>query len=414
MPDLSFELAVASFNYAEHGVTELAKNRFEDEAAFYRSAKSEFSGVLLLQTCGRIEILVHGLRGNLEAFLSREGREGFVFFEGVDVLRHLGNLAAGTESMIVGEDQILGQMKSALLAAEEFGGADPVISAAFQTAINLGVYVRQNTAINRGAVSLGSAAVSLAEAEIGNLSGKNILVVGGGEMGRLVAKSLAEKNLRAIYVTNRTYENAVKIAEDVGGRAMHLDQLYPCIALSDVVISCTAAPHEIIKKDALAAVMEDRFWPLDSAPRKLLLIDIANPPDIEAACADLAGVTLCGIDDLKGISLENMQSRLHEAEEAEHIVESYIPEFIKILNRTAAGDILASLYSWAEEIRSRELSRARKKLAAGADAYALIEDVTASITKKMLDDAAKVIRKSAEEQNPETARNIVAAIIRRH
>ena len=109
-----------------------------------------------------------------------------------------------------------------------------------------------------------------------------------------------------------------------------------------------------------------------------------------------------------------MQSRLHEAEEAEHIVEAYIPEFIKILNRTAAGDVLASLYSWAEEIRSRELSRARKKLAAGADAYTLIEDVTASITKKMLDDAAKVIRKSAEEENPETARKIVAAIIRRH
>ncbi|HJJ30995.1 MAG TPA: glutamyl-tRNA reductase [Methanocorpusculum sp.] len=412
-PDLTFELTAASFNYAEHGVAELAKNRFEDEAAFYRSA-AEFSGVLLLQTCGRIEILVHGARKALEDFLVREGRCGFIFFEGTDVLRHLGNLAAGTESLIVGEDQILGQMKTALLAAEKYGGADSVISSAFQTAINLGVYVRQNTAINRGAVSLGSAAVSLAEAEIGDLSGKNILVVGGGEMGRLVAKSLAEKNLRAIYVTNRTYENAVQIASDVGGRAMHLDQLYPCIALSDVVISCTAAPHEIIRKDALAEVMEDRFWPLDAAPRKLLLIDIANPPDIEAGCGDLAGVTLCGIDDLKGISFENMQSRLHEAEEAQHIVEAYIPEFIKTLNRTAAGDVLASLYSWAEEIRRRELVRAAKKLASGADAYSLIEDVTASITKKMLDDAAKVIRKSAEEQSPETARNIVAAITRRH
>ncbi|MDO5846562.1 MAG: glutamyl-tRNA reductase, partial [Methanocorpusculum sp.] len=272
---MNTELALASFDCAEHDQTELASTRWKDTGDFFETAEPRFAGALLLQTCNRVEILVHASRRELKAFLAAEEKTGFTFFEGEDVLLHLSELAAGTKSLIVGEDQILGQLKTALLMAEDNGTADAVISACINTAIRLGVTVRQKTAINRGAVSIGSAAVLLAEEEIGDLAGKNILVVGGGEMGRLVTKSLAEKNLRAIYVTNRTYENAVLLAGEIGGRAMHLDQLYPCIGLSDVVISCTAAPHEIIRAGPLAEVMEERFWPLDSGPRKLILIDIA-------------------------------------------------------------------------------------------------------------------------------------------
>ena len=410
---MNAEIALASYALADHTAAELAEKRWEDEAQFYSVAAKIFDGVCLLQTCGRAEVLVHGNIAELKAFFTAQNRSGFTFFEGEDVILHLSRLASGIESLIVGEDQILGQMKSALLLAKEMHGADDVIETCISTAVNLGVYVRQNTAISRGAVSIGSAAVSLAENVLGDLSGKKILVVGGGEMGRLVAKSLAEKNLRAIYVTNRTYENAVKIAEEIGGKALHLDQLYSCIALSDVVISCTAAPHEIIKYEPVAALMKKRQWPLDAEPGKLLLIDIANPKDIDPACGNISGITLCGIEDLRGIAEENMKSRMHEAEAAEKIIRNYLPEFVKIIHQTAAGDVLADLYLWAEEIRRREVSRALKRIADGADVPSAIEDMTSSITKKMLDDAAKEIRKAAEEHEPELARKIVDSLIRR-
>lgn len=407
---MNCDIALASCNFSGHDIAFLSSSRFDDEAAFYRDARQVFSAVYLLQTCNRVEILVHGKKEDLERYLRDSGKEGFVVYEQEAVLEHLGKLAAGTQSLIVGEDQILGQLKNALQVCEEQDASDAVIETCITEAVHLGVRVRQSTSINRGAVSIGSAAVMLAEAELGDLGGKNILVVGGGEMGRLVAKSLAEKQLKAIYVTNRTYENAKKIAEDVGGRAMHLDQLYPCIALSDVVICCTAAPHPIIQKKDLDTVMDDRLWPLDPEPRKLLIIDIANPPDVEAACSAIPGVTLCTIDNLRRISDETMQHRHHEAEHAEEIVAAYLPEFIKDVNRTAAEGILSSLYSWAESIRIRELKKAERKLEHGADAAQTLEDLTTSLTKKLLEDAAIAIKKSSETEEPKLAEHLVKTI----
>ena len=304
-------------------------------------------------------------------------------------------------------------MKSALLSCETHYADDDVISTCISKAIHLGIYVRQTTTINRGAVSIGSAAVILAEAELGNLAGKNILVVGGGEMGQLVAKSLGQKNLKAIYVTNRTFENAKRIAEEIGGKAIHLDQLYPSIGLSDVVISCTSAPHEIIRKTELEEIMNKRLWPLDTEPRKLMIIDIANPPDVEASCRSIPGVSLYTIDNLKGISNETMIHRTREAKHADEIVDEYLPEYIKEINRIEANSILSSLYSWAETIRKRELKKAEHKLDTGSDPKQILNDMTASLTKKLLEDAAIAIKKSAETENPQLAEKIVMTITKR-
>jgi len=139
----------------------------------------------------------------------------------------------------------------------------------------VGVRVRRQTEINRGAVSVGSAAVTLAEKLLGTLRDRHILVIGSGEMGLLVTQALCAKDLTAIYVANRTYERAVMLAEKIGGRAVNFRDLYRYIALSDVVISCTAAPHPVIRTEDIREVMEKRLWPLDPAPRHLILIDIA-------------------------------------------------------------------------------------------------------------------------------------------
>lgn len=400
-------ITLASFDFPAHTQEELSAVRFDEESFF---AAGISAGVILLQTCNRVAILIHGTAKTLQNFLREQNREGFVIYEDEAALHHLSKLAAGVESFIIGEDQILGQLKSSLLLAEKHHASDTVTTACIQTAINLGISVRQQTAINRGAVSIGSAAVLLAEEICGDLSGKNILVVGGGELGKLVTKSLAEKNLRAIYVTNRTYENAVRLAEEVHGRAMHLDQLYTCIGLSDVVISCTAAPHAIIRKAPLAEVMENRFWPLDEAPRPLTIIDIAQPFDVEKSCAAISGVRLFTIDDLKHISEQNMTARRNECERAEEIVAAFQPEFIRILRKTAAEDVLAELYTWAEQIRSNETSRALLELEHGKNPADVVAHLTKALTKKLLDEAASAIRSSAEEKSLDTAENIVKSI----
>ena len=408
---MNTSLALAVFSHAKHSSAELAACRFADESDFYASAP--FSGCMILQTCNRVEILIHGVADALFAYLAEAGKDGFTVLEGEAVLSHLLELAAGTQSLIVGEDQILGQMKKALSAAEEAGAADAVISACVSNAVRFGVSVRQKTAINRGAVSIGSAAVLLAEEELGTLDGRNILVVGGGETGRLVAKALSEKDIRAIYVANRSFENAVALAEEIGGRAMRLDQLYSCLAEADVVISCTAAPHEIIRAEPLSALMKTRLWPLDESPRKLLMIDIASPPDIEYACADISGVSLYTIDDLEGISKRNLESRRREIQSAEELISAYLPEFVRIINRTAAGDVLAELYSWAEDIRCREAEKAVRAIRSGGDAEEIIEKLTLSLTKKLLDDAGAAVRRSAEECRIDQAKSLVTAITAR-
>lgn len=404
-------LSLAVFSHENHSAAELAACRFVSEEAFY--ANAPLSPCLILQTCNRVEILCRESADALLSYLASVGKTGFTVLEGEAVLRHLLELASGMQSLIVGEDQILGQMKKALLAAESAGASDAVISACITTAVRFGVSVRQKTAINRGAVSVGSAAVLLAEEELGTLEGRNILVVGGGETGRLVAKALSEKDIRAIYVANRSFENAVSLAEEIGGCAMRLDQLYFCLAEADVVISCTAAPHEIIRAEEVAALMKKRLWPLDSEPRKLLMIDIASPPDIEYACADIPGVSLHTIDDLEGISKRNMASRRAEIFSADALISEYLPEFERIINRTAAGDVLAELYSWAEEIRLRETDRALRAIRAGEDAEEIIEKLTRSLTKKLLDDAGAAVRRSAEECRIDQAKSLVTVLTAR-
>ena len=406
---MSSSLSLAVLSHEKHSSAELADQLF-DEGEFYKTVSSP---CLLLQTCNRIEILSRESGDALSAFLESQGKEGFTILEGEDVLLHLLELAAGTKSLIVGEDQILGQMKKALLTAEEAGCVDDVISACITAAVRFGVLVRQKTAINRGAVSVGSAAVLLAEEELGGLDGRNILVVGGGETGKLVARALSEKDIKAIYVANRSYETAASLAAEIGGRAMRLDQMYSCLSEADVVISCTSAPHEIIRAEPISKIMEKRLWPLDDAPRKLLMIDIASPPDIEYACADISGVSLYTIDDLKGISKRNLASRKKEIRTAEELIREYLPEYIRIIKRTSAGDVLSELYSWAEDIRARETEKALRAIRLGGDAEEVLEKFSLSLTKKLLDDTSCAVRRFAEESRIDKAKSLVTTITAR-
>jgi glutamyl-tRNA reductase (EC 1.2.1.70) len=406
-----FTIAVLSHHDAD--VAALEASRYPDERAFLERARQQFKGVVLLQTCNRVEILVQGEPRALIDFLAETGRDTFSVLENGEALCHLLELASGMDSLIVGEDQIIGQMKKAVLAAEEMGTLSPLLRICLDKAIHTGIQVRRKTAINRGAVSIGSAAVSLAEQLLGSLEKRHILVVGTGEMGMLVTKALAAKGLSAIYLANRTFERAAALAEKTGGKAVNLKELYHYITLSDVVISCTSAPHPIIHCEPLMKAMEGRKWPLEAHPQPLIVIDIAQPRDVEEGAEAIDGVRLYTVDNLREISENNIQARRKEMEQARELLKDELDHCIRLLKRASVDDILAGLYTWAEAIRLREKDRALHRMGTTDPRMeSILDDLTHTLVKKLFSDTTFSIRSYAERGEIDQAHSLVQAITR--
>jgi glutamyl-tRNA reductase len=404
-------IAIAGVSHHTANVTALEAFRFPDEPAFLKKAGQRFKGVLLLQTCNRVELIVEGDTDELRDFLNGQGRRDFFMHDRKGALCHLFSLASGIDSMIVGEDQIIGQLKKALADAQEAGTASNFLEFCINKAVHVGIEVRKRTMINRGAVSVGSAAVLLAESQIGSLNGKHILVVGSGEMGMLVAQALAAKDLTAMYVANRTYGRAVILADKIGGKAVRLTELYHYITLSDVVISCTSAPHPVIHKKELAQAMKNRCWPVEGHPRPLILIDIAQPRDVENGATTIDGVRLFSIDNLRTINEQTMSTRKAEAERAREFVDAELEIFLRHLNRKSADEMLAALHTWAEVVRTRERDRAIARMSCPDTKMAeIVDDLTRVLAKKLLTDATFSIRESAEEGDLAAAKALVKAI----
>ena len=356
----------------------------------------------VIKTCNRVEIYVVSPKSSsiLFSFAKEMGASTHIieFYGHDESLEHLLRLAGGLESMIVGEDQILGQMKELYAYSKKAGTTGKILDTAFEKAIQVGKRIRNETKINKGSVSIGSAAVDLAEDILGGLTGKSVLVIGAGEIGVLVAKALAEKDIEAIYIANRTFKKAEEIAYELGGHAVKLDDIEIFLTGADVVISGTGAPHYILTREMVENAIENRN-------RKLLLIDIANPRDIEESVAELENIELCNIDNLRVISERTLKMRKEEAKKAEAIIQ----EEIKLLNlqykRHRADRLIADLYKQVYDVRIRERQKAVNRLGAyhtiGEIETEVLDDLTHSIVNKILAEPTKVLRQAAELGNEE-------------
>jgi glutamyl-tRNA reductase len=357
----------------------------------------------VLMTCNRVEVYVVSPKGSkvLFDYAKKMGvPERIVEFnDHEESLAHLMRVACGLESMIVGEDQILGQIKELYHTARQAGVTGKVLDTAFEKAIHVGKRVRAETRINQGSVSIGSAAVDLAEDVLGTLEGKMVVIIGAGTMGTLVAHALAHKNVSAIYVANRTFERAEELAEELNGFAVRYDEMDKYIACSDVVISATSAPHAVITSKMLRQIMENR----ENHNRDMLLIDIATPRDIEEAASELPDVKLYNIDGLKEISDRNLQKRLQEVGRVEEIVEAEYELLQLQYKRQRADKIIAALYSQIQDLRIRERERAVNRLSAkhtlGDFERQVLDDLTHAITNKVLAEPTKTLRNAAAEEN---------------
>ena len=315
-----------------------------------------------------------------------------------DAVLHLFRMSSGLESMIIGEDQILGQIKDSKKKSEKEGHCGKTLDTVFTKAIHVGQVVRNKTKINQGSISIGSAAVDLAEEHLGDLQDKHVLVIGAGKMGTLVAKALAEKNLKAIFVANRTYYKAVKLAEELEGEAILFDNLEEKLLNADLVISSTGSPHPIVNKERLLRVFDKEV------PEKMIFIDIANPRDIEDDVKEL-GIDLFNIDDLRGIADKNKKLRDNEVIEAEKIIENEFDLLKESFNLIEINSLLGSLRESMEEIRQRESQKGIVKLnSVDAKDIKTIDKMTQSIVNKIFYDISENIRKTAKNNEEDYIR----------
>lgn len=358
---------------------------------------------VILQTCNRTELYIVSKDNENTAKMindylmkrcgtkSEEAARAIEVSLNQDALKHLLTVASGLESMVVGEDQILGQVWGAYSTAESANTVGPILKTAFTRAVSVGRRVRNETDINRGAVSIGSVAVELAETLLGDLNGKNVLVMGAGEAGTLVAKALARCCPNAIFIANRTYERALKLAEELKGKAVKFNRLEEVLKDADVVICSTAAPHYLLKKEPVCKIMKQR-----SNRSGLMIIDISNPRNVEESVQDIDGVKLYNIDDLRGIAERNKEKRQEKAEKALKIIDDALLLLEQDLKAQSVSNIVSSLFSHAEKIRQKELMKAHNMLGKLDDKKRdVIDDLTFEIVEQTLVPIVENLRNAA-------------------
>jgi glutamyl-tRNA reductase len=370
---------------------------------------------VLLQTCNRIELyIVSEEDGNVAKIardflakragtMAEEASKAIEYSLNGDTLRHILRLTSGLESMVIGEDQVLNQVWDAYLDARSEKAAGIVLKHLFMRAMSVGRRVRKETGINKGAVSVGSAAVELAETLLGDLDNKRILVMGAGEIGTLVSKALAKRCLKPIFIANRTYARAVKLAENLSGKAIKFDKLEEALVGADVVICSTGAPHYLLTKDMISKIMEKRQNESD-----LVLIDISNPRNVEKATQEVEKVGLYDIDDLQLIAEKNKQKRQKSVEQASKLIDEELVLLNRDIKILSVRDIVSLLFSRAEEIRQRELAKALKMLGSVDEKEKkIIEDLTFILLKQTYVPIVENLRLAAKKDDKKLIENAI-------
>lgn len=407
------ELLNFRVTYKKADVQLLEKLMFKDIGVACRNLLAgPFAESLILQTCNRVEIYAstkdnYSLEECKEFLVEYWSSSSGIYKERLEELLeistnneaiyHLFQLASGIESMIVGENQILGQIRDAYSLCKKIGAIKENLDAVFRKAINVGSKVRAQTNISKGSVSVASAAVDLAEKILGTLRGRRIMVVGAGEMGTLAAKSLAERGISSIFIANRTYSRAVSLANMFNGIAVKLDNIEEFLPGVDVIIVATSAPHYIITREKIERVFGK------NCGKKIVIIDLSTPRNVDENVKELPFIKLYNIDDLKTVAEENLKKRQKEAEKAKKIVDEHFDRFLKLIKRRKADRILAEIFKKYNEIRERELKKALSIIGEIDDKRRkVIEDMSYVLLKRFLHDIAENVRKACENDDDKT------------
>jgi glutamyl-tRNA reductase len=372
---------------------------------------------VIIQTCNRVEIyavakdeekerIEHALvkvwkrRINNRVF-TNIGKNFDDFLEvdyGSDAVRHLFRLAAGLESMIVGEDQILGQVKNSLVEAGLAKSVGPTLSLVFDRAVKIGAKIRTENKINKGSVSIGSVAVKLAEKRLGRLEDKQSLLIGAGEVGLLVAKSLIAKGQKNMYVASRTLDRAEALTKIAGGHPIIFEDALKKLEEVDLVVLATSATYNILTRERVERAFKARN-------KFMLILDLSTPRNVEESVKKLPHVELLTIDSLRSEIDRNLKARMREVKNVEEKIERELIRAQAMLRRESAEPMVASVYKRAETVRVREVSKAIERLGnIDPKVKGVINDMSLAMVNGLLSEPVVNLRKAAEHDDVETIR----------
>lgn len=355
----------------------------------------------ILSTCNRTEFYGHVPAQNGDALLAWLGRyhhlalseisASIYQYENEEAVRHMMRVASGLDSMVLGEPQILGQMKTAYSQAAEAGTLGPELERLFQTTFAAAKQVRSETAIGANPVSVGFAAVMMAKQIFSDLRESEALLIGAGETIELVGKHLFEQGVKKITVANRTLSRGLELARQFNGRAIALEDIPDALVQADIVIASTASPLPLLGKGMVERALKKRRH------KPIFMVDIAVPRDIEPEVGSLADVYLYTVDDLHSVIEENKRSRQEAAQAAEKIVTQCAALFVAKKREQGALSTLLAYRQRVEGLRAEEVERALSALEKGGDATEVLQRMSRNLTNKILHTPSVVLKKAAAE-----------------
>ena len=382
-----------------------------------RESFSRHPEVAIISTCNRTEIYCAGESPQLAHTLQWLARSGdvapdllsshtYTLQDGL-AARHAFRVASGLDSMVLGEPQILGQMKDAVRAADEAGALGSTLNQLFQRSFAVAKEVRTSTEIGAHSISMAAACVRLAGQLFEDLSKVHVLFVGAGEMIELAATHFAARNPRSITVANRTLERGEKLASHFGGDVMRLADLPDRLHEFDVVISSTASTLPIIGLGAVERALRARKH------RPMFMVDLAVPRDIEPEVRDLEDIYLYTVDDLAAVVQTGQANRQAAVAQAEAIIDAGVQGFLHWVDQRSSVPLIQQLNAQAEEWRATEIGRARKLLARGEDVEAVLEALSRGLTQKMLHGAMAELHAGDHAAREHTAQSIHKLFLRK-
>jgi glutamyl-tRNA reductase len=359
--------------------------------------------VLILSTCNRTEVYWAGsASGNeLSEWLARHHdvsldlASNLYVHQEQQAVEHAFNVASGLDSMVLGETQILGQLKDAYRVAQESGSTGPHLNKLFQAAFATAKRIRSETLIGANSVSLASATVSLARRVYADLSAKSALMIGAGDMIALTARHFAAAGVKRMVIANRTLARAQVLADELKGHAVDLQNLDQELAEADIVISCTASPSALVTKAATTAALRTR------RRRPIFMVDLAVPRDIEPEVADLEDVYLFSIDDLQQLIEQHRQQREVAAGGARRLIGEEVARFLGEIRAKEAGPAIRALRQQADAIRQQTLDTAQRMLGAGKSPEETLEYLANTLTKRLLHAPIQALRQAYEAADSE-------------
>jgi glutamyl-tRNA reductase len=369
-------------------------------------------GASVLSTCNRVEAIVSARSEDVIETLVRWVGHGetlekhLYILRHVDVIKHLFRVAAGLDSMIVGEPQIGGQVRKAFQVAQELGTLDPLLQQVFEQTMRVAKKIRTDTAIGAHAVSIPYAAVELAKKIFGDLRGLQVLLLGAGDMSELTAEHLHKQQVRQVFVANRSHQRALELATRFEGQAVQFESIDEHLAQCDIVIASTSAPHFVIESDQVERALRARRM------RALFLIDLSVPRNIDPVISRIENAYLYNIDDLQSVADANLEQRQREARDAEEIVAREVETFRRRLIAQDAVPTIVELQSRLDEIRAAELEKCLRRVGPiTAEQREAIEVMTAQIINKVLHYPILELKDSSDEpQERESLRRTIRKI----